>query len=66
MDYNAMTKTELEDLAAGYGNSPVPQELTDHIEYRSSLAAYAADVADKAVNGIGSNPPGNPPRPPGL
>jgi len=40
--------------------------IQEHIDYRGDLGAYAQDLVYRAANGIGSNPPGNPPRPPGV
>lgn len=64
INYNDWTKQQLEEAASAPGD--VAQAVTDHLAYRNALEAYANDLLSRAASGIGSNPPGNPPRPPGA
>jgi hypothetical protein len=64
-DFNSYTKTALVDYVANPVD-PHYQELAQaHLDYRNALETYANAILAKATAGIGSNPIGNPPPPPG-
>lgn len=64
-DFNSYTLAALEEYV---NDPPEPQHLNEaqiHLDYRNALIDYADNIKQKADAGIGSNPIGNPPPPPG-
>lgn len=64
-NYNLYTLAAL-NTALGTATDQEAVIIQEHIDYRGELDAYAQDLVTRAAQGIGSNPPGNPPPPPGV
>lgn len=61
------TETELaDDLSRYIPSHPNAIMIQAEINWRIAGKAWAANYTDLMVNGPGSNPPGNPPPPPGV
>lgn len=65
-NYNLYSLSELETAYNGTSDENELTVIQEHITYRGALSAYGQDLVDRAAAGIGSNPPTNPPPPPGT
>lgn len=64
-DFMAMTWEDVISLKSS-PNTQTALRATQHDTYRHDLVTYSNDILEKADLGIGSNPPGSPPQPPGT